>query len=238
MAEVGKAVAGGKADGRRRRVVARILAMTATQPPPVDKLIALAARFAEIGRRDEARVLLELAERSHPPHPAIGQLLGLLDLQRGDVSAARSRAAASLALRPDHLPTLRLLADASRGSGESEAAASALDRIVALAPDDIEAATTLALLRHDLRQFEAAATAWRSVLRLAPERSDAEVNLGIVLQEAGHLDEALQAYGRAWCRHPETFGRIAHALAVPGVGRVWVRLEDLRRALGSSVVRR
>lgn len=209
--------------------------MTTTPPPPVAELIALAARFADIGRRDEARVLLELAERSHPPHPAVAQLLGLLDLQRGDAGAAHTRAATSLALRPDHLPTLRLLADAARATGDRETAATALDRIVALTPDDIEAAFAHALLRHDLRQFEAAAAAWRAVLRHAPERSDAEVNLGIVLQESGHLDEALQAYGRAWRRHPETFGRIAHALATPGVGRIWLRLDDLHEVLAGGV---
>lgn len=209
--------------------------MTATKLPPVDELIALAARFAEIGRRDEARVLLELAERSHPPHPAVVQLLGLLDLQRGDASAAQARATASLGQRPDHLPTLRLLADAARAMGDRDAAASALDRIVTLTPDDIEAAFALALLRHDLRQLEAAATAWRTVLRLDSERSDAEVNLGIVLQESGHIDEAMHAYGRAYRRHPETFGRIAHALATPAVGRVWLRLDDLRRVLAGGV---
>lgn len=209
--------------------------MTATKLPPVDELIALAARFAEIGRRDEARVLLELAERSYPPHPAVVQLLGLLDLQRGDASAAQARATASLGQRPDHLPTLRLLADAARAMGDRDAAASALDRIVTLTPDDIEAAFALALLRHDLRQLEAAATAWRIVLRLDPERSDAEVNLGIVLQESGHIDEAMHAYGRAYRRHPETFGRIAHALATPAVGRVWLRLDDLRGVLAGGV---
>lgn len=210
--------------------------MTAAKLPPVDKLIALAARFADIGRRDEARVLLELAERSHPPHPAVAQLLGLLDLQRGDADAAQARAIASLALRPDHLPTLRLLADAARAAGDREAAATALDRIVTLTPGDIEASFSLALLRHDLRQLEAAATSWRIVLRLDPTRSDAEVNLGIMLQESGRVDEAMQAYGRAYRRHPETFGRIAHALATPAVGRVWLRLDDLRGVLAGGVV--
>jgi hypothetical protein len=47
----------------------------------------------------------------------------------------------------------------------------------------------------------------------------------------------MRAYARAYCLREETFGRIAHALATPSVGRLWLRLDDLRaelRALGAA----
>lgn len=176
--------------------------------PSVEALLGLAVRHVNAGQPERARVLCEHAARIHPPHPAVLQLLATLDLQRGAAEGACSLAEASLALRPHHPPTVRLLADAW---------------------------FQRALRHHDLAQLEAAADALRVVLRLAPERAEAEVNLGIVLQESGHLDDAMGAYGRAYRLREDTFGRIAHALSAANVGRLWLRLDDLRATLRAAI---
>lgn len=180
----------------------------AVPEPSVEALLGLAVRHVNAGQPDRARVLCEQAARVHPPHPAVLQLLATLDLQQGAPNTARARADASLALRPDHPPTVRLLADAW---------------------------FQLALKHHDLNQRDKAADALREVLRLAPERAEAEVNLGIVLQECGRIDEAMCAYGRAYRLREDTFGRIAHALSAANVGRLWLRLDDLRASLRAAV---
>ena len=64
-----------------------------------------------------------------------------------------------------------------------------------------------------------------------PARAEVEVNLAIVLQEAGRMDEALRAYGRAYRLREDSFGRIAHALSAAPVGRLWLDLDVLRHAL-------
>jgi len=69
------------------------------------------------------------------------------------------------------------------------------------------------------------------VLAASPERVDALVNYGIVLQEGGRIDDALRAYGRAYRLREQAFGRIAHALATPGTGRLWLDLDGLRAEL-------
>jgi tetratricopeptide (TPR) repeat protein len=176
----------------------------AAPEPSVEALLGLAVRHVNAGQADRARVLCEQAARVHPPHPAVLQLLATLDLQRGAHESACSLAESSLALRPEHPPTLRLLADAW---------------------------FQRALAHHDEKQLDAAAEALRAVLRLAPERAEAEVNLGIVLQESGRVDEAMSAYGRAYRLREDTFGRIAHALSAPNIGRLWLQLDDLRAAL-------
>ena len=176
--------------------------------PSVEELLGLAVRHVNAGQGERARALGEHAARLHPPHPAVLQLLATLDLQQGAAESACVRAEASLALRPDHLPTLRLLADAW---------------------------FQRSLAHHDDGQLDAAADALRVVLRLAPERAEAEVNLGIVLQESGRVDEAMSAYGRAYRQREDTFGRIAHALSAANVGRLWLRLDDLRAALRAAV---
>jgi tetratricopeptide (TPR) repeat protein len=93
---------------------------------------------------------------------------------------------------------------------------------------------TLALVRQDRHDFAGAAAALRQLLRVAPPRAEVEVNLGIVLQEAGKLDEALAAYGRAYRLREDSFGRIAHALAAPGCGRLWLDLDELRECLRTT----
>jgi predicted TPR repeat methyltransferase len=107
----------------------------------------------------------------------------------------------------------------------------ALERAVTLAPDQVEAWFKVSLVRQDLRDLDGAVAALERVLALSPQRVDALVNLGIVQQEAGRMDEAMRAYGRAYRLREETFGRIAHALATPAVGRLWLNLDDLRAEL-------
>ncbi|MDY0744944.1 hypothetical protein SNE35_10520 [Paucibacter sp. R3-3] len=136
------------------------------------------------------------------------QLLALLDLQEGRIAEAASNAEASLALRPVHSPTQQLAG---------------------------EAFFQLSLQRHEARDRDGEIAALQQVVKWAPQRAEAQVNLGIAMQEQGRIDEAMTAYGRAWRLRPEeTFGRIAHALATPGSGRMWLKLDDLRAALAAA----
>ena len=205
-----------------------------TPPTSVEALLALAIRHVNAGQRDRARLLCEQAAQSHPPHPAVHQLLAVLDLQQGAAAQALQHAAASLALRPDHLPTLRVAADAARAAGDLRAASTALERLVSLAPAQADAWFDLALVRQDLHDLGGAALALRQVLQLTPERAEAAVNLGIVLQEDGQIDAAMRAYGRAYRLRADSFGRIAHALSTPNMGRLWLSLDDLRSVLRAT----
>ena len=172
----------------------------------VEDLLALAIRHVNAGQRERARLLCEQAVATHPPHPAVQQLLAVISLHEGHAAAAAEFAASSLALRPSHAPTLRVAADAW---------------------------FQLSLARHASGDPAGEAQALREVLRLAPERVEAEVNLGIVLQDRGDIDAAMRAYGRAFRAREDTFGRIAHALSTPNVGRLWLNLDALRAELRS-----
>jgi tetratricopeptide (TPR) repeat protein len=206
-------------------------ASTPAAKASIEDMLALAIRLFNDGQRDHARQLCEHAEAVHPAHPAVKQLLAVLALQRGDAEKALKFAAASLVLRPDHLPTLLFASDAARAVGVFADASRWLEAVVKLAPENTQAWFQLALVRQDLLDLNGAANALRQVLRIDPRRADAEVNLGIVLQESGDIAAALRAYGRAYRIREDTFGRIAHALATPGVGRMWLNLADLRAEL-------
>ncbi len=132
----------------------------------VEALLELAIRHVNAGQRDRARLLCERAVATHPPHPAVQQLLAVIRLHEGDAAAATALAVASLVLRPDHAPTLRVAADAW---------------------------FQVSLERHERGDRAGEAEALHEVLRLAPQRVEAEVNLGIVLRHSGEIDEAMRA---------------------------------------------
>ena len=196
--------------------------------------IALAIRLVNANQFEHARIVCDQAAAAWPPHPAVQQLLAVLDMQAGHPADARDHARHSLALRPDHVPTLLLLGDAALALRDTAEASQALERAVAVAPGLPEAWFKVSLARQDLRDRDGAIAALERVLAAQPERVDALVNLGIVLQESGRLDDALRAYGRAYRLHAGTFGRIAHALATPGTGRLWLNLDDLRAELAGA----
>ena len=202
--------------------------------PPVEELLALAIGLANAGQRERARIVCDKAAAEHAPHPAVLQLLAFLDLQDGRPAEAARRAEASLALRPDHVPTLQLAGEAALALRQPAAAARALERAVALAPAHADAWFGLAQAREDLRDLPGAEAALERVLALRPERVEALVNLGIVLQAQGRLDDAMRRYGQAYRLREETFGRIAHALATPRTGRLWLDLDALRSELRAA----
>jgi len=202
--------------------------------PTLADHIALAIRLLNAHQPERARIVCDQAAATWPPHPAVLQLLAVLDLQVGQFDTAAAQARASLALRADHVPTLLVLGDATLALRELGEASRALERAVTFAPELPEAWFKVSLVRQDLGDHAGAIAALERVLAASPERVDALVNLGIVLQEAGRLDDALRAYGRAYRLREATFGRIAHALSTPGTGRLWLNLDDLRDELARS----
>jgi len=202
--------------------------------PQIADLIALAVRLVNANQPARARIVCEQAVAAWPAHPAVHQLLAVLDVQAGQSASALSHAALSLRLRPDHVPTLLVLGDAALAQRDLQAASQALERAVVLAPDNGDAWFKVSLVRQDLGDLDGAIAALQRVLAGSPERVDALVNLGIVLQESGRIDDAMRAYGQAYRLRPQTFGRIAHALATPGVGRLWLELDELRAQLAKA----
>jgi tetratricopeptide (TPR) repeat protein len=202
--------------------------------PQIADLIALAVRLVNANQPARARIVCEQAVAAWPAHPAVHQLLAVLDVQAGQTASALSHATLSLRLRPDHVPTLLVLGDAALAQRDLQAASQALERAVVLAPDNGDAWFKASLVRQDLGDLDGAIAALQRVLAGSPQRVDALVNLGIVLQESGRIDDAMHAYGQAYRLRPQTFGRIAHALATPGVGRLWLDLDELRAELAKA----
>ncbi len=107
----------------------------------------------------------------------------------------------------------------------------AFTRAVTADPERADAWFAVGSLRQDLRDPHGAAEAYRAALAAEPGLHEAAFNLGVALLDGGLLDDAMQAFGRAFATRPGSFGRIAQALVSGQTGCLWLHPDGLRRAL-------
>lgn len=115
----------------------------------------------ELGRKYAAREDWERA-RSHflrsleiQPSPQGWYHLGLVRARTGDPTGARQALDRALALDPEHLASLALLAQVSREQGDLASEREALERATVLAPADHELSARLVRARHEASRREA-----------------------------------------------------------------------------------
>jgi tetratricopeptide (TPR) repeat protein len=124
--------------------------------------------------------------------------------QRGDQGAAAVAALeASLALSPQFLPALELLASVRMARGELPAAEELYRRIVALAPRHVEAQLGLARLAGAQGRPGEGVEAARLAAEAAPERLDAWLLLANLAFDGGKPAVAAQALERVRTLAPE-----------------------------------
>jgi tetratricopeptide (TPR) repeat protein len=200
----------------------------APNPAVLQLLAVLLLQKADVAR---ARECIDASLALRPGHGPSLLVAGDAARAAGDLAAALAHHRRAVELMPDRADAAYALARTLREADLPADAEAAFLRTLALAPTHAQSWFALALVRQDRRDLAGAESALRRLLEIAPPRAEVEVNLGIVLQEAGQIDDAMRAYGRAYRLREDSFGRIAHALATPNVGRVWLDLDALRDAL-------
>jgi tetratricopeptide (TPR) repeat protein len=169
------------------------------------------------------------AEPSCAAHLRCGAILQSLD--RFATAAEAFRAAQALA--PDCVEAALELGVCLRRCGDFEGAAAALEHAVALDSKSGRAWFMLGLLQQDRRNWPAAIAAYQRALQAQPSLAEAAVNLGAAHQETGDMEAAKAAYREALKLRPDTFGRIAQALAAAPTGELWLDLAALRQSLAA-----
>lgn len=203
----------------------------AGQPRHPALLQLLATLLLQRGDSARAAKIIAASLALRPDHGPSLLVAGDAARASGDVPAALEHHRRACELMPERADAWHALAQTLVAAGRPAEAESAHLRTIALVPGHAPAWFALALVRQDRRDFEGAVAALEHLGRIAPPRAEVELNLGIVLQETGRLDEAMRAYGRALRLADTSFGRIAHALAAPGNGRLWLDLDALREHL-------
>jgi tetratricopeptide (TPR) repeat protein len=118
-----------------------------------------------------------------------------------------------------------------RQFGRMDEARAVLEQATRLDQNSARAWFLLGLTLQDEHLPGEAAAAFASARRADPDFAEAAVNEGIAWQEAGDLDAAKRAYGEAIRLRPDTFSRIAQAIAAAPKGELWLDLEALRLSL-------
>jgi tetratricopeptide (TPR) repeat protein len=165
-----------------------------------------------------------------PRDPAVLQLAAAIDLQQGDAAAAARWAAASLALRPDHAPTLLIAGRAARASGRLTQALDVVRRAVLLAPAKAEAAFLLCILLLESGDG-AAQTVLARLLEQFPDDAAGWRELGIFLQQAKQWEAALIAFTRAARAAPSAAAHVRCARLLQSLGRLDEATEAYERSL-------
>ena len=198
--------------------------------PQIADLVALAVRLVNANQPQRARIVCEQAVAAWPAHPAVHQLLAVLDLQAGHPARAATHAALSLSCAPTTCPrcwcwATRRSRSATCGRGRRRSSARSRWR-----PTEAEAWFKVSLVRQDLHDLDGAAAALERVLAIHPRARRRDRQPRHRAAGVGPLDDALRAYGRAYRARPQAFGRIAHALATPRSGGCgWISTRCARR---------
>jgi tetratricopeptide (TPR) repeat protein len=190
----------------------------------------LGAALQRAGQSEAALVAFTRAAHAAPSAVLHGQRGVLLETLGRTVEAVDAyRAAAELA--PDSPETMLRLGLCERRIGNVERAAAAIGRAVVLGPNNSNAWFALGLVEQDGCNFIAAADAYRRALQIRSDFAEAAVNLGTCHQEIGDIAAAKVAYRLALQLRPDTFGRIAQALAAAPTGEIWLDAAALRGSL-------
>ena len=168
----------------------------ATSAVPVEEILSLAIRHANAGQRGRAKLLCEQADAAHPMHPAVKQLLAVLNLDEGNAVQARQHAESSLALRPDHVPTLVVAGDAARSVKSFNDALRLYTRAHKLQPERPGICLALGTLQRQCGQLQAASQMLERAAGLAPNHADTWFELALVRQDLRDLDGAARALRR------------------------------------------
>lgn len=167
-----------------------------TSAVSVEEILSLAIRHANAGQRGRAKLLCEQADAAHPMHPAVKQLLAVLNLGEGNAVQARRYAESSLALRPDHVPTLVVAGDAARSVKSINDALRLYTRAHKLQPERPGICLTLGTLQRQCGQLQAASQMLEQAAGLAPDHADTWFELALVRQDLRDLDGAARALQR------------------------------------------
>jgi tetratricopeptide (TPR) repeat protein len=159
----------------------------------VEQGLGKVVQHANGGMLGRAWEICQQIDAAHPDHPGVQQMLAVLCMQKGDLKSASVYFKRSLALRPDHVPTLIGAGDAARFSGVIEESLAYYARACVLQPDRSEICLMLGSLQHQSGQYQTALQTLERGVQLAPNLTDMWFYLALVRQDLCDLCGAISA---------------------------------------------
>jgi Flp pilus assembly protein TadD len=154
------------------------------------------------GAFDRALDEYRLAQRTSAERPESHVNLGIVNVKRGNLEAARRDYDTALALAPWFVPAWVNLADLLRLQGRDDEGATALRKALEVDPNNAAVHHALGLLLVRQKRAGEALAELAQAAELAPGVPDYAYAYAIGLHSAGRTDDALAALRRASARNP------------------------------------
>jgi tetratricopeptide (TPR) repeat protein len=179
------------------------------------------------GHIREARDLYDKMLPGQQNNAQLLYLLGLADLQSGQLEQGVALMRRSLALDPANPAAHMNIGLALQALLRWDEALASYDQALAIKPDYAEAHHNRGNVLQDFRRWDDALASYDRGLAIDPENATAHHNRGIVLRELGRLDQALAGFDTALTLKPD------YAQAHHSRGLVLQKLKRLDEALAS-----
>jgi len=196
----------------------------------------LGISYLQTGAYDGAEEAFEKALQLAPPYPTeIYGNLGLLRLERGDLSRAREDLNRALALNRNNYVALDLLGTVSRRENKGKQAIGWYQKAIEINPRYASAYYNLGTLYNEMGDTEKALKALQEALALRPMWAEAYSTLGLMQAQQGHFDLAESALFRAIDLEPANTEALFNLAKVYELtGRPALAAETYETLLGSA----
>jgi tetratricopeptide (TPR) repeat protein len=137
-----------------------------------------------------------------------------------------------LALAPDDMDAIRMLATVAQHRGDHAKAIDCFRRILAVSPDDFAVRVGLGIALYEHGEVEESLVHLRRACDLAPASVAAWFNLGKALEKEAHTQESVAAFRRALELDPSRLSpRLSLARALASLGQVEAAVVEFRETL-------
>ena len=181
----------------------------------VREAINEAMKFQRARQFAQAEAIYRQLLASHPNHPDVLHLLGVLKYMSGDAAEAIEWIGRAIHFRPDFLEAKVNLGAAYQQVGRLDEAIEAYQAALKINPNLAGIYNNLGNALQAGEKTEEAVAAYRRSLELDPKLSETHGNLGNVLKSTGRVEEAIQSYRTALVLrpdHPQTLCHLSAAL--------------------------
>ncbi len=142
------------------------------------------------GAYESAQFVYNEALKRNPSNPDLFLLLSQLEINKGNLEAARSYLRSALALKEDYADTYVLLARLEVSANNIPAAILSAEKLSALSPENAGIHFEVGLLKYSALNYRGALLSFEKALTISPDYANAKYYLALSLAKLGRKDEA------------------------------------------------
>ncbi len=152
------------------------------------------APISAAGAYENASIAFGEAKSKNPLNPEVPLFLARLELNKGDIEAARSSIREALALKADYADAHLMLAQLEIQAGNLKEAITSAENLALIIPGNASIYFELGLLKYSNKDYNGAGEAFSLALNVAPDYANAQYYIGLALAQLGRLDDALKQF--------------------------------------------